>query len=77
MYSIEVTQYALTPEAFTYWELLKKNTEQLGSIFDASPSSSLTNIAAINSKDLVIGYVSVSTTTKKEYSLRAANCRLV
>jgi len=64
-YSMELTQYALTPEAYTYWELLKKNTEQLGSIFDASPSSSLTNIHAVNSEADVIGYVSVSTVSRK------------
>ena len=73
IYSIEVAQYALTSEAYTYWELIKKNTEQLGSIFDASPSSTLTNIHAINNKELVIGYVSVSTITKKRIFIEGRN----
>jgi len=59
-YSILLKQYALTPEAYNYWELLKKNTEQLGSIFDAQPSSSPSNIHnTTNPNEPVIGYISV------------------
>ena len=38
LYYIEVKQYALSQEAYLFKEKLKKNTEQLGSIFDAQPS---------------------------------------
>ncbi|HZY35832.1 MAG TPA: DUF4249 domain-containing protein [Mucilaginibacter sp.] len=65
-YSILVHQYALTPEAFNFYTNLKKNTEQLGSIFDAEPSSSPGNIHCIsNPAEQVIGYVSVSTVSQK------------
>ena len=65
-FSLLVKQYALTANAYTYWQLLKTNTEQLGSITDPQPSSSLTNLHAVtNPGETVIGYVSVSTVTSK------------
>jgi hypothetical protein len=60
-YSIQVKEYGLTGEAFAFWTNLKKNTEQLGSIFDAQPSEITGNIHCISNPGLaVIGYVSVS-----------------
>jgi hypothetical protein len=58
-YSILVRQYALTKDEFSFWQNLKKNTEQLGSIFDAQPSEIPGNIHCIsNPSEPVIGYVS-------------------
>lgn len=66
VYSILVKQYALTKEAFNYWQLLKKNTEQLGTIFDAQPSTTGGNLHCVtNPSEPVIGYISVSTITTK------------
>ncbi|HTE00483.1 MAG TPA: DUF4249 domain-containing protein [Mucilaginibacter sp.] len=65
-YSILLKQYGLTADAYTYWQLLKKNTEQLGSIFDAQPSSSPSNIHSVSNLDEpVIGYVSVCNVRSK------------
>lgn len=65
-YVVEVVQFAITKEAFTFWQLLKRNTEQLGSIFDAQPTSFITNIHCVtNPAERVVGYTSVSTTTLK------------
>jgi len=62
VYSLHVKQYALSADAFNYWANLKKNTEQLGSIFDAQPSTSGGNVYCItNPKEPVIGFISVST----------------
>lgn len=65
-YSINVRQYALTGDAFAYWTNLKKNTEQLGSIFDAQPTNIIGNIHSItNPAEPVIGYVSASSIQSK------------
>jgi len=63
-YSIFVKQYALTKDAYDYWTLLKKNTEQLGSIFDAQPSATIGNIHGLtNPAEVVIGYIGAGTIT--------------
>jgi hypothetical protein len=59
-YSILVKQYALTQEAYNYWLLVKTDTEQLGSIFDAQPSELPGNIHCITTPaEPVIGYMGV------------------
>ncbi len=71
VYSLLVKQYALTGAAYTFWYLLRSNSEQLGSIFDAQPSSAVSNIHAVgNANEPVIGYVSVSTVTTKRIFLQ-------
>lgn len=61
LYSILARQYALTKEAFGYWEILKRNTQQLGSLFDAQPSQLIGNIRnATDENEPVIGYVSAA-----------------
>ena len=65
-YSIIVRQYALTPDAYTFWQNLKKNTEQLGSIFDAQPSEIAGNIHSVTTPtEPVIGYLSIGSTSSK------------
>jgi len=57
-YSILVKQYALTSDAYNYFTLLKKNTEQLGGIFDVQPSELTGNVHCLNNPDEpVVGYV--------------------
>jgi len=43
-YSIVVRQYALTKDAYNFWVQLKKNTQQIGTVFDAQPSANTTNL---------------------------------
>jgi hypothetical protein len=59
-YSIQVNQYALSADAYAFWNNLKQNSENLGSIFDPLPSEIPGNIHnANNAIEPVIGYVSV------------------
>jgi len=61
-----VKQYALTAEAFSYYQQLKKNTEQLGSIFDAQPSQLIGNIHCITvPEEPVIGYITAGSYAQK------------
>lgn len=65
-YSALIRQYPLTKGAYDFWVNLKKNTEQLGSIFDAQPSQINGNIHSVTDiNEPVIGYVSIGTYSSK------------
>jgi hypothetical protein len=65
-YSILVKQYALTQDAYHFWARLKKNTQQIGTIFDTQPSAIITNLhCTSDSSRMVLGYISASTITQK------------
>ncbi len=65
-YSILVTQYALTGEAYNFYQNIKKTTENLGSIFDAEPTQISGNIHNVaNPGEPVIGYISVTNVQSK------------
>jgi len=65
-YSLLVKQYALTPEAYAYWSMIKKNSENLGSLFDPLPAQPFSNIHCVNNPaERVIGLFSATTVQKK------------
>jgi Domain of unknown function (DUF4249) len=69
-YSVQVSQYALTSDEFNYWANLKKNSEQLGTLFDAQPSQLNSNIHCLTNPDEpVMGYLSAATVQKKRIFL--------
>jgi hypothetical protein len=61
-YSILLRQYALDKEAYNFYELMKKNTEDIGNIFSPQPSEIRGNIFNVrDSREYVLGYVTAST----------------
>ena len=65
-YAVQVVQYAITPDAYNYWQQLKASTEKLGTIFDPQPTATPTNLHCVsNPAEQVIGFVSVSTSSIK------------
>ncbi|MGZ3778164.1 MAG: DUF4249 domain-containing protein [Mucilaginibacter sp.] len=72
-YSILVRQYALTSDAYAFWDNLQKNTEKLGSIFDVLPSQTQSNFHCIsNPNELVVGYLSAGNASYKRIFITAA-----
>ncbi len=70
-YSILVRQYALTAEAYLYWNLVRQNSEQIGGLFDPQPAQLKSNIHNLDSPDeLVLGYFSASSLTSKRLFIR-------
>ncbi|QNF33065.1 DUF4249 domain-containing protein [Adhaeribacter swui] len=65
-YSILVKQYALSPEEYLYYEMLQKNTENIGSLFDPLPTQLTGNIHAVaDPTEPVIGFVGAYSETQK------------
>jgi len=66
LYSMELTQMAITKEAFDYWENIRKNSDDIGGIFSPQPSEIAGNIRCItNPKEKVLGYISAATVSKR------------
>jgi hypothetical protein len=69
-YVVQLREYAITKEGFEYYEKLKKNTEQIGTIFDPQPTFLTGNIHCVSSpNDVVIGFISASTVSRKQFTL--------
>ena len=77
-YSMNLHQFALTKDAFEYWQQLKKNTENIGTIFGPQPSQILSNIRCTsNPAEPVIGYFSASSIEKKRVFISRQELPLV
>lgn len=65
-YSILVQQHALTKEEYGYWELLRKNTENLGTLFDPQPVQLTGNVHNLTAPDqLAVGFIGAHSLTEK------------
>lgn len=73
-YSILVRQYGITKEAFEFWNILRRNTELTGSLFDPQPSQLPGNITCLDDpKEKVIGFVSAGEQVSKRVFIRSAD----
>src|SRR5580692_7030449 len=60
-YSILVRQYALTADAYNYWLLIQKTTQDVGTLFDVQPTQLTGNIhCTTNPAEPVIGFISAT-----------------
>ncbi len=65
-YSIQVRQYGLTKEAYLYLDNMRKNTDQIGGIFDPQPSELKGNMVCVSDPaEAVIGFISAGTVVQK------------
>ncbi len=70
-YSILAKQYALTKEAFEYWQQLRKNSKELGSIFGTQPQQLNSNIRCTSDPSKpVIGFVSITSLKEKRIFIK-------
>ncbi|HEV8507116.1 MAG TPA: DUF4249 domain-containing protein [Chitinophagaceae bacterium] len=61
LYSINLRQYAISQEEYLFLQKMKKNTEQLGTIFDPQPSEISGNIHCLTDpNETVIGHVEIT-----------------
>jgi len=65
-YSLLVKQYSLGPEAFHYWNELKKTSQEQGFLFDRQPAMLKSNIHNVNDDDeVVLGFFSMAGVVEK------------
>jgi hypothetical protein len=70
-YSILVRQYALTQEAFEHWQIIEKNKNQRGTVFEGQPAQLTANIQCItNPGEPVVGFVSACSIEEKRIFIR-------
>ncbi|RSK48434.1 DUF4249 domain-containing protein [Hymenobacter rigui] len=66
LYSILVRQYAMSQEEFDYWEAVKKNTENIGTLFDPLPNRIQGNVHSLtDASEPVFGFVGACTVVEK------------
>lgn len=70
-YSILIRQLSLTPEAYSYWNNLRKNNQETANLFGRQPALIKGNIYnSGDSTDLALGYFSVSSLNSRRIMIR-------
>jgi hypothetical protein len=65
LYSVLITQYVLDSSAYKFWQAMKNNSEDIGSIFSAQPNQTKGNVHNISdSTETVIGYIGAGNITQ-------------
>jgi len=69
-YSILVRQYAMTENAYNYWLLIQKTSQELGTLFDIQPTQLIGNIHCLtNPSAPVIGFISASSVQQQRINI--------
>ncbi|RYY54972.1 MAG: DUF4249 domain-containing protein [Chitinophagaceae bacterium] len=75
-YSILLRQYAIDQAGYEFYELMKKNTENMGTVFDPQPTEISGNITCVTDpEELVLGYITASTISTKRYFINNSQLR--
>lgn len=70
-YSILISQYSLTRNAYAYWEKIQEQIESAGSIFGPPPAQIIGNVYNVDQdEELVLGYFQVSAISEKRFFIR-------
>jgi len=70
-HSVEVTQYALTKEAYDYWKKIEDQQNNVGSVFDPPPAQITGNLNYDdNQNSPAIGFFEVSSVKKKRIFIK-------
>lgn len=73
LYSIEVTQYVLSEDAYQYWLNIYKTTENVGGLFAPMPGRVIGNLQCLTNPDeTVIGYFGAAATAKERIFIKSS-----
>lgn len=65
-YRIQARQYALDREAYVFWEGIRRNSDDIGTIFSPLPSAVGSNLRNVENSEIpVIGYISAGKSKEK------------
>jgi hypothetical protein len=64
-YSILIKQYALSEDAYLFWQQLQSVNETQGSLYDIQPGEVPGNLFPVNHEEAVLGYFDAATVSKK------------
>jgi hypothetical protein len=65
-YCLQLNQYSISEDEFDYWEKLKKITDEIGSLYDVTPTFIPGNVTCNEDPEQdVLGYFSVSAVSSK------------
>jgi len=74
LYSMYLTQMAISRDAYLYWENIRKNSDNIGGIFSPQPSEIGGNIHCLTDpSERVLGYISAGLVTRKRIFAFAEN----
>jgi hypothetical protein len=72
-YSILINQMAIPSDAVKFWEILKKNTEEIGSIFSPLPAVISGNIHGLETSNLAVGQVNIGKVRQRRIYINRAD----